>query len=113
MTQLLTGSVDKFITSLREKADCCEFGETADENIRDQVIETRKASDFQRSSNDCKSHENQRQTGRHYGKLQPGKTRAGCYQLLSKVNKREDVLGATPLVICKMIRSVLLGTRNA
>lgn len=39
MTQLPTGSVDQFITSLREKADCCDFDETVDENIRDQVIE--------------------------------------------------------------------------
>ena len=39
MTHLPTGSVDQFITSLREKADYCDFGETADENIRDQVIE--------------------------------------------------------------------------
>ena len=41
MTQLPTESVDQFVTRLREKADCCEFGETADENIRDQVIEKR------------------------------------------------------------------------
>ena len=39
MTQLPTESVDQFVTRLREKVDCCEFGETADENIRDQVIE--------------------------------------------------------------------------
>ena len=39
MTQLPTESVDQFVTRLREKADCCEFGETTDENIRDQVIE--------------------------------------------------------------------------
>ena len=39
MTQLPTKSVDQFITRLREKADCCVFGETADEHIRDQVIE--------------------------------------------------------------------------
>ena len=35
ITQLPTESVDQFVTRLREKADCCEFGETADENIRD------------------------------------------------------------------------------
>ena len=39
MTQLSTESVDQFFMKLREKADCCEFGETVDENIRDQVIE--------------------------------------------------------------------------
>ena len=39
MTHLPTESVDQFIMRLREKADCCEFGETAGENIRDQVIE--------------------------------------------------------------------------
>lgn len=39
ITQLPMESVDQFVTRLREKADCCEFGETADENIRDQVIE--------------------------------------------------------------------------
>ena len=39
MTQLPTESVDQFIMRLREKVDCCEFGETAGENIRDQVIE--------------------------------------------------------------------------
>ena len=33
--------------------------------------------------------------------------------MLSKVNKKEDVLGATTLVICKMISGVLLRTRNA
>lgn len=37
MTQLPKESVDQFITSLRQKADCCEFGETADEKIRSQV----------------------------------------------------------------------------
>ena len=35
ITQLPTESVDQFVTRLREKEDCCEFGETADENIRD------------------------------------------------------------------------------
>ena len=39
MIQLPTQSVDQFIMRLREKADCCEFGETADENVHDQVIE--------------------------------------------------------------------------
>ena len=39
MTQLLTESVDQFVVRLREKADCCEFGEMADENIGGQVIE--------------------------------------------------------------------------
>ena len=33
ITQLPTESFDPFITRLREKADCCEFGETADEKI--------------------------------------------------------------------------------
>ena len=33
ITQLPTESFDPFITRLREKADCCEFGETADEEI--------------------------------------------------------------------------------
>ena len=33
MTQLPRESVDQFVTRLREKADCCEFGETADENL--------------------------------------------------------------------------------
>ena len=39
ITQLPTESVDQFVARLREKADCCEFGETEDENIRDHVIE--------------------------------------------------------------------------
>lgn len=39
MTQLPTESIDQFVTRLREKADCCEFSETTDENSRDQVIE--------------------------------------------------------------------------
>ncbi|XP_068692945.1 uncharacterized protein [Montipora foliosa] len=39
MTQLLTESVDQFITRLRERAEYCEFGDAKDENIRDQVIE--------------------------------------------------------------------------
>ena len=39
ITKLPTESVDQFVKRLREKADCCEFGETAGENIRDQVIE--------------------------------------------------------------------------
>ena len=39
MTPLPTESVDQFIMRLREKADCCEFGEMAGENIHDQVIE--------------------------------------------------------------------------
>ena len=39
MTQLPTESVEQFVTRLGKNADCCEFGETADENIRDQVIE--------------------------------------------------------------------------
>ena len=64
-------SVDQFVTRLREKADCCEFGETADENIRDQVIEKclsnrfekREKSDFKRSSNDRQSYGGQWQTG--------------------------------------------------
>ena len=39
MAQLPTESVDQFITRLRERAEYCEFGDTKDENIRDQVIE--------------------------------------------------------------------------
>ena len=39
MAQLPTESVDQFITRLRERAECCEFGDAKDENIRDQVIE--------------------------------------------------------------------------
>ena len=39
MTQLPTESIDQFVATLREKADCCEFGEATDENRRDQVIE--------------------------------------------------------------------------
>ena len=38
-TLLPTESIDQFVTRLREKADCSEFGETADKNIHDQVIE--------------------------------------------------------------------------
>ena len=64
----------------------------ADESIRDQVTEKclslesitkktigkRKGPDLKRSSNDCKSHGSQRQTGRHYGKLKSSKTWAEC-----------------------------------
>ena len=31
MTQLPAESIDQFVTRLREKADCCEFGEETDE----------------------------------------------------------------------------------
>ena len=91
MTQLPTESVDQFVTRLREKADCCEFGETADENIRDQVIEKclstftkktlgkREKSDFTRSSYDCQSYGSEQQTGRQYGEFESGKIGAECY----------------------------------
>ena len=38
MTLLTTKTVEKIVSMLREKADCCEFGEATDENIRDQMI---------------------------------------------------------------------------
>ena len=39
MIQVTTEMVDQFVSRPREKADCCEFGEATDENIRDEVIE--------------------------------------------------------------------------
>ena len=48
MTKLITETVDQFVTRLREKADCCEFGEATDENIRDQLIEKCSSSQLRR-----------------------------------------------------------------
>ena len=39
MTQSPTESIDQFVTRLREKTDCSQFGETADKNIHYQVTE--------------------------------------------------------------------------
>ena len=93
MTLLPTKSVDQFIKSLRQKADCREFGETADEKIRDQVIEKCLSSRLRRNLlergkslnlNDLQTitramEASDRQVGNNYGKLEPGKTRAECY----------------------------------
>ena len=48
MTKLITETVDQFVTRLREKANCCEFGEATDENIRDQLIEKCSSSQLRR-----------------------------------------------------------------